>query len=124
MAIIRPLDRFLERVHKPIRTANGYTCKCPAHDDGSPSLSVREGKDGRLLLHCFAGCEFRDILAAVGMTEADAFCGDRTNQKNYIPRSALLTEAFIVRIYEANPDAFDKARYRLALQRLGSTLEG
>lgn len=38
-------------------------CLCPAHADRSPSLSVSTGRDGRLLLHCFAGCEFRDVLA-------------------------------------------------------------
>ena len=30
--------------------------RCPAHADRSPSLSVAEGQDGRVLVHCFAGC--------------------------------------------------------------------
>lgn len=42
----------------------GSAC-CPAHDDHSPSLSISTGDDGRLLLHCFAGCDFRDIRAAL-----------------------------------------------------------
>ena len=45
-------------------TANGGTCRCPAHDDRNPSLSVRPGRS-RLLLHCFAGCEPADILRAL-----------------------------------------------------------
>ena len=40
-------------------------CRCPAHDDHTPSLSVAEGLDGRLLLHCFAGCDFRNVLASL-----------------------------------------------------------
>lgn len=125
MSIVRPIDRFLERVHNPRKNANGgFSCKCPAHQDGSPSLSVKEGRDGRLLLNCFAGCKFRDILAAVGLTEADAFAGERTNQKNYMSRSALLTEIFIVQIFEANPNEADRPRYRQAIQRIGKTLEG
>ena len=36
-------------------------CRCPAHDDGSPSLSIRVG-DHSLLFKCFAGCETLDVL--------------------------------------------------------------
>lgn len=39
---------------------------CPAHHDGrTPALSLADGDDGRLLAHCFAGCGFRDVLAAL-----------------------------------------------------------
>lgn len=43
----------------------GGMCRCPAHDDRTPSLSVRVGR-ARLLLHCFAGCRAADILRALG----------------------------------------------------------
>ena len=43
---------------------DGGSCRCPAHDDRSPSLSVRPGRT-RLLLHCFAGCEASAILRAL-----------------------------------------------------------
>jgi hypothetical protein len=47
------------------RWLRGYgVCRCPAHDDRAPSLSVRDGRDGRLLAKCHAGCEFTDVLAA------------------------------------------------------------
>lgn len=42
-------------------TAGGGMCRCPAHDDRCPSLSVRAGRS-RLLLHCFAGCTAAEIL--------------------------------------------------------------
>ena len=35
--------------------------RCPAHDDKNPSLSVKQDGD-RLLLHCFAGCEYEAIV--------------------------------------------------------------
>ena len=36
-------------------------CLCPAHADGSPSLSIRQGDKG-ILVHCFAGCASEDVL--------------------------------------------------------------
>lgn len=34
-------------------------------------MSIREEPDGRILFHCFAGCNKEDILAACGMEWAD-----------------------------------------------------
>lgn len=40
-------------------------CCCPAHGDRNPSLSLKNGADGRLLAHCHTGCTFTDILDAL-----------------------------------------------------------
>jgi hypothetical protein len=40
---------------------NSALCRCPAHDDRSPSLSVRQGDRG-FLVHCYAGCDRSDII--------------------------------------------------------------
>jgi putative DNA primase/helicase len=45
-------------------TRNGAMCRCPAHEDRTPSLSVRVGRT-RLLFHCFAGCTAQEILCAL-----------------------------------------------------------
>lgn len=45
-------------------TPAGGLCLCPAHDDRTPSLSIRPGRT-RLLLHCFAGCSAEDVLRAL-----------------------------------------------------------
>lgn len=52
------------------RGPDSYMVKCPCHQDAKPSLGISE-KDGKLLLNCFAGCDTRDILGAVGLTLAD-----------------------------------------------------
>ena len=45
-------------------TAGGGLCRCPAHHDRTPSLSVRPG-ERRLLFHCFAGCETGKVIRAL-----------------------------------------------------------
>ena len=42
-------------------SGNSAMCPCPAHADGSPSLSLRQGDNG-VLVHCFAGCTSEDVL--------------------------------------------------------------
>lgn len=50
-----------------------WLARCPAHDDKTPSLSVREAEDGRTLLTCFAGCDAGAVAGAVGLTLRDLF---------------------------------------------------
>jgi hypothetical protein len=45
------------------RNGPGYLARCCCHEDRRPSLSLRDGDDGKLLVKCFAGCDSRDILA-------------------------------------------------------------
>jgi len=47
------------------RSGRGWIVPCITHDDRRPSLSLADGDDGRLLVHCFAGCDTRDILVAL-----------------------------------------------------------
>ncbi len=54
----------------------GFTARCPAHDDRTNSLKVDPGDDGRVLLHCFAGCDPEQVVAALGLTMADLFSTD------------------------------------------------
>ncbi|HPA50128.1 MAG TPA: DUF3631 domain-containing protein [Thermoanaerobaculia bacterium] len=49
----------------------GSAWQCPAHEDRSASLSVSQGRDGRALVKCHAGCDLEAILGALGLTVAD-----------------------------------------------------
>lgn len=63
------IDNILNRVEKLRKTGTDrWVCCCPAHDDKSPSLAIRALDDGRILLHCFAGCETHDVLEKLGLT--------------------------------------------------------
>jgi hypothetical protein len=59
------VSAILNRLHGVRRAAGGWTACCPAHEDGAPSLSIGLGAAGRVLLHCFAGCTYREIRAAL-----------------------------------------------------------
>jgi hypothetical protein len=53
--------------------AGRWVARCPAHEDRSPSLSIGEGTDGRLLMRCFAGCEVAEVVGAIGLDLSDLF---------------------------------------------------
>jgi len=81
-------DRLLERLQGVRRTGPGrWLARCPAHKDRSPSLSVRELDDGRVLLHDFAGCSAAEIVAAAGLTLADLM-PERAPDAHRAPREA------------------------------------
>ncbi|MEK6212232.1 MAG: DNA primase [Pseudomonadota bacterium] len=62
-------DVLLARLDIVRRTGPGtWLARCPSHKDKTPSLSIRELDDGRVLVHDFAGCAVEDVLSAVGLT--------------------------------------------------------
>jgi putative DNA primase/helicase len=48
------------------KSGDGYSARCPAHDDQKASLSVGHGRDGGVLLTCHARCTFDEIIRALG----------------------------------------------------------
>ncbi len=69
----RPIDLVLQRLDHPQKRGDRWMARCPAHDDTNPSLSIREGEDGRVLLNCFAQCETSAVVEAMGLTMQDLF---------------------------------------------------
>jgi putative DNA primase/helicase len=47
------------------RVGGGWMACCPAHKDRTPSLSVRESRNGKVLVRCYAGCDQLDVVAAL-----------------------------------------------------------
>lgn len=69
-------DALLSRLEKVKSSAGGWVACCPAHEDKSPSLAIKETEDGRVLVHCFAGCSVESIINSLGL-EFDALFPDK-----------------------------------------------
>lgn len=66
--------------------ADRWMACCPAHGDKSPSLSIRETSDGRVLLHCWVGCGANEILESIGL-DFDALFPEKLT--NHSPRERM-----------------------------------
>ena len=113
--------------------ADSWVARCPSHEDRSPSLAVREVDEGKVLIHCFAGCNVGEVVAAVGLQLSDLFPEKpkehyRRGIKKPFPAAAVLKtlagEAVIVQLFakameggnEIKPEYRD--RLTLASERL------
>lgn len=110
-------DRLIDALREhgsTVRTTGGATmAQCPAHEDRNPSLSVR-GIEGQALLHCFAGCDTPDVLAALGLGLADLYDEPHGARYDYLDRSGA-----VLRTVTRTPDK----RFRQTGQtKGGSTL--
>ena len=126
-------DALLSRLDKVRQTGPGrWLARCPGHEDKSPSLSIRELDDARLLLHCFGGCEVEQVLSALGL-DFDALYPEKPlehgkRERRPFPASdvlrAISDETLIVAVAAANiaqkvdlSDA-DLERLMLAAERI------
>jgi hypothetical protein len=64
--------KILGRFSGVRRSGKGWVALCPAHDDRKASLAVDE-RDGKILIHCHAGCSPEQVCRAVGIQLADLF---------------------------------------------------
>ena len=130
-------ESLLQRCDKVRETAPGnWVACCPAHEDRSPSLAIKECDDGRVLIHCFAGCEVEDVLGSAGLRFSDIMperigtdhsCGP---QKWLNPKDALSSidhESLVVSIIGADflesqkIDEDTWSRLALAVSRISDT---
>jgi hypothetical protein len=89
MTVFNIIDR-LEKVRS--KGANQWLACCPAHDDRSPSLSIKNDGD-RVLLYCFSGCPTSDVLASIGLGYFDLFTNDISPQKKHKYRTKMDAES-------------------------------
>ncbi len=133
-----PAAALLARLDRVRQTApSQWVARCPAHADKGPSLTVKELPDGRVLFHCFAGCEGDDVLAAIGLRWLDIYPprppderaapGDLTH---WDARTLLMASAselriayLIVKRAAAMADQDARARLLMAARRIGEAAE-
>jgi putative DNA primase/helicase len=68
-------EALIDLLHGARVSGDGWIASCPAHDDRRPSLSVRAGEDGRILVKCHAGCDAEAIVRALGLSLSDLMPG-------------------------------------------------
>ena len=79
------LNQTFNRIIKQTKaTSTGageqYSGLCPAHEDSSPSLSLKID-EGTILIKCHSGCNFKEICRGLGIKESDLFNKCETNTK-------------------------------------------
>lgn len=104
------LGDVLPRLDKAKETKPGeWRACCPAHEDSNPSLSITQAQNGRLLLHCFAGCSYQKILEALNIRPSANGNGTR-------PQAIKQQKKRIVTTYDYQDAAgailFQKVRYK------------
>jgi hypothetical protein len=66
------LEKLVEKLGAK-KSGKEWVTRCPAHDDGTPSLAISRGDNGSIVLHCHAGCTTENVLESAGLTYADLY---------------------------------------------------
>jgi len=105
------IENVLDRVERVRRTNGGWMALCPAHADTKPSLSIREGENGVVLLKCHAGCSYDEIKTALGMPERFGHMNE--NRKQNIAATYDYTDRdgdILYQVVRYSPKAFSQRR--------------
>ena len=88
----------------------GWLALCPAHSDRNPSLSVRE-ENGKVLIHCHAGCAPEAVMGVLGLQVSDLFQGDR-GQNQILATYSYTNESnqLLFQVVRYMPKAFRQRR--------------
>jgi hypothetical protein len=86
---------ILSRFQGVRRNGSGWRALCPAHADRDPSLSI-DVRDGKILIHCHAGCSPEAILAAAGIKPRELFLDAGDGQRRIVAEYNYNDEAGVL----------------------------
>ena len=98
------------------RAGASWLARCPAHDDSSPSLAIRVGNHGKVLVRCHAGCDQHDVIAAL----IDLGVWDATGN----PSCGIAHKRQTERSARPDPDAIARKEAALAIWRTSQHIAG
>lgn len=87
------------------KAGGGWTARCPTHHDKTPSLSIRDADDGKVLVRCHAGCDQEQVISTLRSRGLWSENGKRFRSR-FAPRSGTK---------KAEPDHEDGKRSEAAL---------
>src|SRR5262249_15928883 len=79
---------------KARKTGGQWQAVCPAHDDASPSLTIKDRNDGGLNVHCKAGCSQQQVIDALARLGISVFPARREGRNASGNIAALLAKGF------------------------------
>jgi DNA primase len=77
------VENLLNRLDKVKRTPRGWKARCPTHKDPEPSLHIKIGDSGKILLFCFGGCNSTDVIESIGLKWSD-LSGQEPRRKKHV----------------------------------------
>ena len=57
--------QFISKSLRGRKSGSGFVARCPAHDDRNASLSICDGRDGKVLVKCHTGCSQASVITAL-----------------------------------------------------------
>jgi hypothetical protein len=87
------------------KVGSGWMARCPAHNDHTPSLSLRDKNNGKVLVRCHAGCTQDEVIATLKASGLWALSGPRVTK---IPHPIIQRAA-------PDPDAGNRINVALSI---------
>lgn len=103
------IEELLERLSGVRKTRNGFLALCPAHEDKSPSLSIRAGERW-LLTKCYVGCTTAEICEAIGISVSDLAYESPKPTAPSLRNDAIEVAELFVDLHRPKPKGMERAK--------------
>ena len=108
------IDELANLCEKPRKSGAGWTVCCPVHGEKNPSMSIKEGRKGDIIAHCFAcGANGMDLADALGVSKSELFAQplERQHDQHWKLNSTRDSDDGYIVIHESALKRGEKPRY-------------